>query len=263
LLDWLVAGNTGAFLALFAGPYDGREPWLADPLQGQQAGQAALSRFAHTYHAWLRQRRARVEPRRMTLGLPGRGESRLVVESILHLEVGGRAVPLPVALVAERKAGGGLQAARLYYSTWPLHGRHQVRPPLLPADPQLPIPDVVGRYQAALAVGDLDGILATFAADGYAREPSGGPYVARGPEALRAFYSGLFAAGGGIPLEHCTLTDDGVACAVEYNVVRLGRHPVPAQAGVAVYERGPDGLLAAARIYDDVDIPDGAAEPGA
>ena len=28
------------------------------------------------------------------------------------------------------------------------------------------------------------------------------------------------------------------------------------QAGVAVYERVPSGLLAAARIYDDVDIPE-------
>ena len=29
----------------------------------------------------------------------------------------------------------------------------------------------------------------------------------------------------------------------------------PAQAGIGVYERGPDGLLAAARGYDDVEAP--------
>jgi len=33
---------------------------------------------------------------------------------------------------------------------------------------------------------------------------------------------------------------------------RAGRPP---QAGLAVYERGPDGLLAAARVYDDVEAP--------
>ena len=27
------------------------------------------------------------------------------------------------------------------------------------------------------------------------------------------------------------------------------------QAGMGVYERGPDGLLAAARLYDDIEAP--------
>ena len=65
----------------------------------------------------------------------------------------------------------------------------------------------------------------------------------------------MFANGGGIPLEHCTLTDDGVRCAIEYNCVRWGVTDIPAQAGVAVYERGSSGLIATARIYDDVEPP--------
>jgi hypothetical protein len=67
---------------------------------------------------------------------------------------------------------------------------------------------------------------------------------------LRGFYE-LIIAKGGIPLEHCTLTDDGNACAIEYNVIRWGDSEIPAQAGVSVYERGRNGLLTAARIYDD------------
>ena len=59
----------------------------------------------------------------------------------------------------------------------------------------------------------------------------------------------------GIPLEHCTLTDDGVRCAIEYNCVRWGV-TILSQVGVAVYERGNSGLLGAARIYDDVSSPD-------
>ena len=254
LLPLLVAGDTAGLLGLFAPARAGVEPWLDDPLQGRQTGQGALSRFAGTFHAWLRQRQARATPVRLTRGAGG---NRLVEESVLHLTLGGRAVPLPVALVAERvSATGGLGSLRLYYSTWPLTGGHRLRPPLLAADPALAVPDVVGRYQAALAAGDLAGVLATYAPDGVAQQPSGGEYVARGLDAVRAFYSALFATGGGIPLEHCTLTDDGVACALEYNVTRLGRHTVPPQAGVAVYERAPGGLLAAARIYDDVDIPE-------
>jgi hypothetical protein len=42
---------------------------------------------------------------------------------------------------------------------------------------------------------------------------------------------------------------------LEYNCVRWGDHVVPPQAGIGVYERNPDGLLAAVRIYDDVAAP--------
>jgi hypothetical protein len=51
------------------------------------------------------------------------------------------------------------------------------------------------------------------------------------------------------------VTDDGVRCALEYNCVRWGSHDLPPQAGLGVYERGPDGLLAAARVYDDIEPP--------
>jgi hypothetical protein len=138
---------------------------------------------------------------------------------------------------------------------WPLTSEHRVRSPLLPADPKLHAEGTPGDYQRALAEGDLAGIVATFEPDGYAREPSGGAYLHRGVEGLRELYAHLFANGGGIPLEHCTLTDDGVRCAIEHNCVRWGLTDIAPQAGVAVYERGSSGLLAAARIYDDVEPP--------
>jgi hypothetical protein len=54
------------------------------------------------------------------------------------------------------------------------------------------------------------------------------------------------------------VTDDGVRCALEYNCVSWGSRALPTQAGMGVYERGPDGLLAAVRVYDDVEAPAGA-----
>ncbi len=62
-------------------------------------------------------------------------------------------------------------------------------------------------------------------------------------------------ANGGVPLQHCSATDDERACAIEYNCVRWGRADIPPQAGIAVYVRGASGRLAAARIYDDVEPP--------
>jgi SnoaL-like domain len=159
------------------------------------------------------------------------------------------------APVVERtNASESVMHIRVYHSTWLLTGGHELRPPLL-AGEHIDIPDAVGRYQDVLARGELDAIVACFEEDGYFREPSGGDFVYRGKDALREAYAFLFSNGGGIPLEHWTLTDDGTHCAIEYNVVRWGNTELPPQSGVAVYERGRSGLLAAARVYDDVDAP--------
>jgi hypothetical protein len=115
--------------------------------------------------------------------------------------------------------------------------------------------DVVGEYQRALAAGDVEAIVACFEEDASLREPAGGEHVHRGTDALRALFTLFFSNGGGIPLEHCSLLDDGRLCLLEYDVVRWGATELPPQAGVAVYVRGPSGRLAAARIYDDVDPP--------
>jgi hypothetical protein len=40
-----------------------------------------------------------------------------------------------------------------------------------------------------------------------------------------------------------------------WNRSRWGSHDPPPQAGLGVYERGRDGRLVAARIYDDVEAP--------
>jgi SnoaL-like protein len=105
---------------------------------------------------------------------------------------------------------------RVYYGAWPLTGRHARRPPLLQPDPDLQAPDVVGEYQRALAAGDVEAALAAFESDGYVREPAGGAYVHRGRDELVALYELFFPNGGGIPLEHCAVTDDGRSCALEY-----------------------------------------------
>jgi hypothetical protein len=244
--EGILAEEPEALIRSFAG-----EPRVNDPRVGHVEGARGFRAFTSGTVEWLRERDAVVENVALTLT-----PTRTVEEVVLHLlrDEEGR-VELPVAIVADRNPDRTLKTIRVYHSMWPLTGEHDVRRPLLPADPELHAEGVVGDYQRALAEGDLQGIVSSFEPDSYAREPSGGAYLHRGVEGLQTLYEHMFANGGGIPLEHCTVTDDGVRCAVEYNCVRWGVTDIPPQAGVAVYERGSSGHLTAARIYDDVEPP--------
>jgi hypothetical protein len=241
----MLTGEIDALVASFAG-----EPQLQHPVRGRVRGERAFREFVAETDGWLAARNVSVEEGQHVVTRTSGFE-----EMVLSLEGKAGRVEIPHALVADHDRRGRLEELRVYFSNWPLTGRHANRPPLLSRDPDLRERDVVGEYQRALGTGDLDAILSVFAEDGYAREPAGNDHVHRGPAGLRAFYERLFSNSGGIELEHCTATDDGHFCALEYNVVRWGQTELPPQAGVAVYERGADGKLAAARIYDDVDPP--------
>ena len=239
------SGETDALVRSFAG-----EPELHHPIRGRVKGRRAFERFIAETSAWLTginavgsQVERIITPRRT------------IEETVLAVDGHQGRVELPVAIAADRDEDGRIVELRVYYSTWPLTGRHANRPPLLQPDPDLHLPDVVGEYQRALAVGDVDAAVAAFEPDAYVREPAGGPHVHRGQDELASLYESFFSNGGGIPLEHCAVTDDGRACALEYNVVRWGRTDLPPEAGLAVYVRGASGKLASARIYDDTDPP--------
>lgn len=243
--DGVMAGEPDALIESFAG-----EPELHHPVRGRIKGARAFEVFVTETNAWLTQSNVSVQDVEHVVT-----ERRGFEEVVLHLDGETGRVDLPVALVADRQTNGRIDELRMYFSSWPLTGRHVNRPPLLQPDPQLRESDVVGEYQRALSAGDVDAIVAAFEPDGYAREPAGGQHIHRGPDGLRAFYELLFSNDGGIPLEHCALIDDKRVCGLEYNVVRWGRTELPPEAGVAVYVRGQSGKLAAARIYDDVNPP--------
>jgi SnoaL-like protein len=239
----LIEGSAAELEALFFGL-----PWIDDPLGPKVRESGDLQAFVGERHAWLTERAATVRTMRTT-----HTAHRAVTEAILLLSIAGTIIELPIAVAADLADDlTRVRAVRVYHSLWPLEGAHRVRPPLLPHDPTLHLNDVVTEYQRALASGDPDAILRTFESDGYFREPSGGDYVFRGP-ALREFMESLLGSGG-IGLEHCAATDDGVACALEFNAVRFGAGLLDPQAGIAVYERGAGGRLAAARVYDDVNV---------
>jgi SnoaL-like domain len=221
---------------------------IYDPRAGEVRGHRQLRRFVSRNLSWLADLHARIETVASTVA-----DGRAVVELLAHLDHHGRELAWPVAVVAESPDDLSV-VFRTYCSQWPLEEQRPLRPAIL--EPGAVHPgDVVGRYESALAAGDTGAVVSTFAPDGYFRGPFGPHYAHRGTAELRSFFDRAFSAGGGIGLQDCVVTDDGVRCAVEYNCVRWGSHDLPPQAGIGVYERGPDGLLAAAHVYDDVDAP--------
>ncbi len=238
--------NTGDVRALEA-VWPG-EVVVYDPRAGEVRGHKRLRRFVRNNESFMAERHARTETVASTV--VGRTA---VVELLAHLNHDGQEVSWPVAVVAESPDDRSV-VFRTYCSQWPVDGRRHLRPPILEPAPAHP-GDVVGRYQAALDSGDADAIVSTFEEDGYFREPIGPHPTHRGPGELRTFFAACFSAGGGISLQNCAITDDGVRCALEYNCVRWGSHDLPPQAGMAVFERGADGLLAATRAYDDIEAP--------
>jgi limonene-1,2-epoxide hydrolase len=224
---------------------------IYDPRSGEVRGHRQLRQFINRSQAVLEERHARVDTVAATV-CPGRA----VVELLAHLD-GDRDAqeqPWPVAVVAESPDGRSV-VFRSYFSRQPLDGRRDhTRPAILTSAANLP-GDVVARFSAALDAGDTDTAVSTFAQDGYYREASGPQATHRGPAELRAFFTALFSRGGGISMRPAVVTDDGVRCAVEYNCVRWGGRELPPQAGLCVCERGPDGLLAAVREYDDLEFP--------
>jgi hypothetical protein len=243
--DGLMAGEPDALVKSFA-----VVPEVYDPIRGRVKGTRAFQAFASEMSSWLRQRDFSVEDVDHLIAKRHGFE-----EVILHFDGHSGRIDLPVVIVADLRSDGRIEELRIYFSNLGLAGHHVHRPPLLQPDPELLASDVVGDYQRALAAGDLDAIVATFEPDGYAREPAGGPHVHRDLDGLSSFYGLQFSNGGGIALEHCGAIDDGRSCALEYNVVRWGKTEVPPEAGVAGYERGDAGKLAAVRIYDDTDPP--------
>lgn len=226
-----------------------------DPKAGEIRGHRQLRRFVRQNQTFLAERDAHTRTVAATC-VPGRA----VVELLVHLAADGDGYAWPVAVVAESSDELSV-VFRTYCSRWPVDGRRHVRPPILGPQP-VHLSDVVGRHLAALEAGDIDSLVETFVPLGYLRESVGKHPTHTGTDDLRAFYQRRLGTGRGAELEHCAVTDDGTRCALEYNCLRSGGRRLTPQAGLVVYERGPDGLLAAARLYDDIEpSPDHPVEP--
>jgi SnoaL-like domain len=243
-LPLLIAGDEHGLRQLFSGA-----PRVNDPHLGW-VEDSRFAEFVSNSCRGLAERSATLERIETTTTPTGATE-----ECVLNLVRSGFDVALPVAIASDTSPDALLESVRIYHSMWPLVGFHVVRSPVLPTVDELVPPDVIGRYVDCLARGDLAGILEQFSPQGEVREASGTATQHRGIDALRRFFTFVFSNGGGLGLEHCTVTDEGASCALEYVVTAWGRSVLPRQAAASVFERADTGLLAAVRMYDDVEQP--------
>ena len=178
--DGLLTGELDALVESFAGV-----PEVHHPVRGRIKGERAFRRFVTDTTSWLTAHKVTVEDVDLLLT-----DARGVEEVVLHLDTDRGRVGLPFAIAADHGADERIIELRLYFSTWPLTGRHANRSPLLQPDPDLHGPDVVGEYQRALATGDVEAILTAFEPDGSSaragRRRLRPPWHRRAAGALRA-----------------------------------------------------------------------------
>jgi hypothetical protein len=238
----LIAGDEEGLRALFAGA-----PRVNDPRLGW-VDEARFGEFVSNSHRGLAERNASVAHVSTTVT-----DSGAVEECLVNFVRLGSEVSLPVAVASDMSVDSLLGSIRIYHSMWPVAGFHLFRSPVLPILAAAVLPDVVERYHDCLARADVRGILAQFAPTGEVRESTSPEARHRGAAALGRFFDVLFA-GGGLAVEHCAVSDDGTSCALESVVTSTDSVLLP-QAAASVFERAPTGLLAAVRMYDDIDHP--------
>src|SRR2546423_13229850 len=161
--DGLMMGELDPLIGSFAG-----EPELHHPVRGRIRGARAFEAYFDEMQAMFRQRIASVEDvDRLVMKRHG------CEETVVHLDGDHGPVELPVAIVADTESDGRIDELRMYYSSWPLTGRHANRPPVLQPDPELRPSGIVAEYQAALAAGDVDAIVAAIGPGGPGRGAAG------------------------------------------------------------------------------------------
>lgn len=163
---------------------------IYDPRAGEVRGHRQVRHFVRQNELWLAGMNPRAETVASTMA-----DGKAVVELVVHLTQDGRDVSWPLAVVAESHDDRSV-VFRTYCSQWPLIGRHEVRPPILPPGAGRAPGGIVGQFQDALEAGDADAVVRAFEPDGYFREPIGPQYTHRGPQELHAYFSECFSAGG-------------------------------------------------------------------
>jgi len=186
----------------------------------------------------------------------------------LRLLIDGEPRKLSIVAVSEVAADGKLERTRLYYRRANIDLQQHYRDRMLEDEVQVTFHPIVEKYQKALLERNTEEFIATFAQDGYF-DGHGGPvdqqeglvdlslgqgmglYVGH-DELYRGIGQMMEIGSAESPkgrLEHVNAFTDGTTTVLEFNILRPEENRV--HAGVACYEVTTDGLMHAARVYDE------------
>jgi hypothetical protein len=239
----LMKGDLTLLQSIFAD-----EPRINTPMEGEILGKEAFGNYVINRQDWLVKKGAKSELFNTIVS-----DQRIVNEFIVYFKKEDQMIDLPVVLVADLD-NDMVTYIRTYFSTWPLLGKHLGRKPVIHPASHLKEPEIIRSYMEGLKRPDKKLVLSLFEPGAYVREPSGAQYKHVGEAGRDEFYSFALKKGG-IPLRHCSATFNGKSFAVEYIFDEWGNIKFEPEAGIAIYDIGTSGKLAAARIYDDATPP--------
>lgn len=240
-------------------------PDIDDPCAGRRIGKQAMQLMT-TWEPVRTWKLKTVEPLFFTTdGNQSAGEYSV------RLEKGGKEIILPVVVVAEWAQGMTFRFVRLYYRRAWLDDTQHIRPRVMDARAISLLP-IIDRYEEFLRTGNMDGIMSVFGKDPYLDghgqstdlSKGLGMGLFRGREGIRDVFTQMFNIEGHNDvkeyedgpskdeyLEHCNAFTDGRTTVFEFNIIRPNDIEAAVQAGVSCYELDDEGLLRAARIYDE------------
>lgn len=258
LIEGLIDGDLALVRSLYSGPVDIDDPFAGHVVEGA---------FEAMVASWRPVRGATVESLVTTHSTQADGYVGTELE--LRLLIDGRSRKLSIVAVSEVAADGQLERTRLYYRRANIDLQQHYRDRMLQDEVHVQFPPIVEKYQKALLERNTGEFIATFAKDGYF-DGHGGP-VDQGEGVLvdlslgqgMGLYVGHDELYRGIGqmmeigsaespkgrLEHVNAFTDGTTTVLEFNILRPEESRI--HAGVACYEVSEDGLIQAARVYDE------------
>ena len=258
LIEGLIDGDLALVRSLYSGPVDIDDPFAGHVVEGA---------FEAMVASWRPVRGATVESLVTTHSTQADGYVGTELE--LRLLIDGRSRKLSIVAVSEVAADGQLERTRLYYRRANIDLQQHYRDRMLQDEIDVQFPPIVEKYQQALLERNTQEFIATFAQDGYF-DGHGGPvdqgegvlvdlslgqgmgrYVGH-DELYRGIGQMMEIGSAESPkgrLEHVNAFTDGTTTVLEFNILRPEENRI--HAGVACYEVSADGLMQAARVYDE------------
>jgi hypothetical protein len=258
LIEGLIDGDLALVRSLYSGPVDIDDPFAGHVVEGA---------FEAMVASWRPVRGATVESLVTTHSTQADGYVGTELE--LRLLIDGRSRRLSIVAVSEVAADGQLERTRLYYRRANIDLQQHYRDRMLQDEIDVQFPPIVEKYQQALLERNTQEFIATFAQDGYF-DGHGGPvdqgegvlvdlslgqgmgrYVGH-DELYRGIGQMMEIGSAESPkgrLEHVNAFTDGTTTVLEFNILRPEENRI--HAGVACYEVSEDGLIQAARVYDE------------